>query len=386
MSPSIVSPARCSRLRRLGTGAVALLASTTLAVGAPAPAGAQAGSADLSIATSHSPSSPETGDEVTFTVTASNAGPATADDVVAGLSLGYQWRFESASNDACGFGGENMSVICPIGPIAPGSSVSITVVATALISGVYVLPAAVSSETADPDLADRATTDTVLVQRGPTQAQRAVAEVYRQVLGREGSAREVDYWAERWNSGQWDARHRVPLAIIASPESARRRVQAAYGDLLGRSASAADLAYWAGELGRGLTYESFEAAVLGSAEFARRNGPSLELVQHAVYTRVVGRQAASAELEHWADQVAGGRSLRSLTIELQRSNEARNRVLTVRIQQVFGRAPHQFDRWVWFGALNGGSTNDEEWARLFTNGEFLGQFPYDYEYVYSEGF
>jgi len=352
----------------------ALLAVGTLT---PTPASAQSTVADLSVTVSHSPSAPETGDEVTFTITATNAGPATAVDVAVGFAHSYYWRHTS-STEGCELNGEQTSVICPVGSIAAGSSTTVAITTVPLLSGVHVLPAVVASETADPDLDDRSDDAVILVARGPSLVQRVVAEVYRQVLGREGSAGEIAYWAGRVEDPFWLRSHEVPLAIISSPESARRRVAASYEQLLGRQASGTDLAYWADRLVGGMPFQTFEAHVMGSAEFARRHGPAADLVAGAVYQHVVGRGPSSAEVVAWTDSLEAGADVTGLAAWLRRTNEGRIEFLGSHMQEVLGREPHDFDRLVWYGRLNEGATLDELWADLFTHGEFLERFPYDY--------
>lgn len=364
---------------------VAALALTAVLAGVARPAGAQTGaggSADLSVAVTHSPSAPVAGDDVTFTVTAANDGPGTAADVVVGLSLGYSWMHQEGLDERCGFGGEQPAVICALGTVAPGTSTSVTFEVVPQAPGVFVLPAAVASNTPDPDTADRATTATVIVQRGPSRTERAVAAVYGQVLGRSASDSEVAYWAGRWESAEWNERDQVPLAIITSPESSRRRVGAAYPALLGRPATASDLAYWAGALAGGRSFEDFEAAVIGSPEFARRHGPGSAGVVQATFGYLLGRPATASEEGAWTARLAGGSSHGEVAAELQRTNEARNRVVDARVRLVLDRASVDFDRWVWHGALHRGSTHDAQWAELYTGNEFLERFPYDYGYGY----
>lgn len=369
-----------STTRRRSTLAVAVAAALGASLGVPTPAGADSHLADLSVSVGHSPSAAMTGDDVTFTVTASNAGPAASVDVVVGLSLGYAWNYQSSSGGTCGVGGENQAVICTVGTIAPGASATVTVEAQPVTSGVFVVPVAVASETPDPDSDDRSASETVIVQRGPSQAERAIGEVYGQVLGRSPSAAEIAFWAERWEMQEWNQRYRVPLSIIASPESGRRRIQASYTALLGRSATPGDLAFWSVELTRGRPFEAFEAAVLGSPEFARRNGPDARAVVQAVFAGVLGRSATVAELDATVARMAGGATVAEVATGLQRTTEARNRVIVLRVQQVLERPPSDFDRFVWLSELNAGSTNDAQWAALYAGNEFLNQFPYDYEY------
>lgn len=367
------------RLRVLAVLVVSAVLGAGQAVGAlaPSPVSAQAAGADLAVTVSHSPSVIQTGDEVTFTVTASNAGPATAAEVAVGFSYGYSWQYVSTS-DVCGLNGEASAVICPLGSIRAGSSATVTVTAIPLLSGVQVLPAVVVSATPDPDDDDRSDTTTVLVHRGPSMPERIVTEIYRNVLGREPSAGEVEYWAGRVDATYWGQSNEVPRAIIASPESARRRVAASYDVLLDRPASPDDLAYWTDRLVGGMQFQTFEAYVIGSAEFARHHGPEADLVIDATYQHVVGRGPSSAELIAWMDALDAGADTTSLTMQLQRTNAARNKFLAARLQELLGRDPHDFDRLVWFSALDAGATLDDLWADLFSNGEFLQQFPFDY--------
>lgn len=72
-----------------------------------------------------------------------------------------------------------------------------------------------------------------------------VEELYRGVLGREGSATDVAFWAERVPTlgRAWVAQH-----VVASPESAARRVDVLYAVLLGRPSDPGGRAHWAGRV------------------------------------------------------------------------------------------------------------------------------------------
>ncbi|HYI61035.1 MAG TPA: DUF4214 domain-containing protein [Acidimicrobiales bacterium] len=69
-----------------------------------------------------------------------------------------------------------------------------------------------------------------------------VADLYRKLLGREGSAADLDYWTARTASR---GRSSVASSFYQSTESRRTRVHRLYQDLLGRRADSAGLAYWA---------------------------------------------------------------------------------------------------------------------------------------------
>lgn len=366
--------------RRVSVAGLALAALGSGIVAAPA--GAASGSADLSLTVTHSPSAPLSGDQLTFTVVATNDGPDAAADTVVGLASNWAFQYKSSTGaTSCAQGGESGAVICAVGSIPSGGSATVAIVVTAASSGVFPVPAAVSSETPDPDVADRATTDTVIVRPGPSQIERALGGVYQQVLGRAPSTAESAYWAERWNSSAYDQRSRVPLAIISGSESRRIRIKAAYTRILGRSAGAGDVTYWSTKLGQGLTFESFEANLIGSAEFRRGHGPGTGATISAAFSQVLGRAPNGPEASAAASAVAGGTTIGQLAASLQRSTEARNRVIRQRIQQVFERTATNFDRFVWLNALNRGSTHDAQWAELYASGEYLSRFPYGYYYA-----
>ncbi|MBX3285916.1 MAG: hypothetical protein KF703_11285 [Actinobacteria bacterium] len=368
-------------VRRLAaTGALLAVAATAQAWAPPASAAADAAQADLSVTVSHSPAAPFTGDPLTFTITAANAGPAEASGVVGGLSLTYPFRYTPApspSAAACGVTQETNAVLCSFGTIPAGGSTTVRVVVAPLSAGVFPVTVAVASETPDPDLDDRAATDTVIVQQGPTQIDRAVAAIYELVLDRAATPREVRYWSDAWVNGPWERRYRVPLAIIAGSESRRIRVAEAYSRILGRAASSREVAAWSARLGSGLTYERFEASLVGSGEFARRHPGRTRTIQGA-FSAVLSRQPSAGELADWSARLARGTTVGQLAVALYASTEGRDVVITRYFRNSIGRSPTNFDRYFWFSALDEGSTADAEWAKLLVSDQYLSQFPPTY--------
>jgi uncharacterized repeat protein (TIGR01451 family) len=362
--------------------AVAAVAAGTAAWSAPAAAAprADAATADLSVAVDHSPAAPFTGDQLTFSVTAANAGPAVAADVVVGLSLNYSFRFlptPTPTGGSCGATQESGAVLCSVGSIPAGSSVTVRLTVMPYTAGVFPVPVAVASETPDPDTADRSVTDTIIVQQGPTQIDRAVAGIYDLLLDRAPTPRETAYWAQAWMNAPWERRHRVPLAILSGSESRRIRVGEAYSRLLGRPASSRDIAAWSARLGAGLTIERFEASLVGSGEFARRH-PGRTATIRAAFSAMLGRQPSAGELADWSGRLARGTTVGQLAASLAASTEGRDVVMTRRFRSSIGRSPTNFDRYFWFSALNEGSTSDAEWAKLLVSNHYLDQFPSPY--------
>lgn len=376
--PSPTASRRTRRSAALLTG-LALVGGAALAGWSPTPAGAAPAAApvaaDLSVTVSHTPSAPVTGKAASFTITVANAGPGPAADVAVGITTGYQLRYAPApqpSGPACGVVSEPGSVICDLGDLPAGATRAVQVPVIAAYAGIVTVPVAVASETPDPDLADRSTTDTVLVRQGPTQVELALADTYRAVLGREATAREVAYWGNVWTSGRYPDPWRVPYALISGSESRTRRVRDAYRRILGRTPGASELSTWSAALARGLTVEGLDVRLATSSE-AQRGRPDFDRQLELLYSVVLGRRPTSAETSTWRARHDAGLSLGAVGTALTRSTEARDRVLRARFRSA-GLHPTNLDRFFWFTALNEGSTSDREWAKLLVSAGYLQRF------------
>jgi len=344
-------------------------------------AGATAPAADLSVTLTHTPGSPLTGVPVTFHLTATNAGPGTAQGVVAGFTFTYPFRYvvpPGPSNPVCRVSGEGSSAVCVFGNIAPGQSASASVTLTPYTSGVFVLQAAVSSDTPDPDLADRATTDTVIVQQGPTQLESAVAGMYRLVLGRAPSSKELRFWATSLTSAPYLTRYRVPLAIMSGGESRTRRVRDAYARLLHRPAGSKDVALWSSRLAHGLTVEDFEANLVGSSEFLGRGAsPTTKVAK--VFQAILGRKATAGDVATWTRRLASGTSSAEMARAVAHTGEGRVRVMNARYRASVHRVANPLEKMQWLANVSRGSTADREWAALLTTSTYVEQFPAVYD-------
>ena len=108
-------------------------------------------SADLSVLKVVDVASPNVGDNVTFTIDVSNAGPSDATNVVITDQLPTGYQFVSASPTA-GMYNSTTGLWTVSRPILAGTTETIQIVATVLASGDYVNNAEVTaSDQADPD-------------------------------------------------------------------------------------------------------------------------------------------------------------------------------------------------------------------------------------------
>lgn len=112
-----------------------------------------AASADLSMVKSDSPDPVVQGQNLTYTLTVANAGPAAATQVVVNDSLpsGVSLISATPSQGSCTGTAE---VTCQLGTINAGQSATITIVVRVLAAGTLVNGASVTSAVADPDLSD----------------------------------------------------------------------------------------------------------------------------------------------------------------------------------------------------------------------------------------
>ena len=103
---------------------------------------------DLSLSKTASPPAVDPGDAITYTIIVTSGGPSVATGVVVADPIPAGVTFDSASSTQgpCSIGAV---LSCSIGTMIPGSSVTITVIATAVSAGTVVNTATVSTSTPD---------------------------------------------------------------------------------------------------------------------------------------------------------------------------------------------------------------------------------------------
>lgn len=115
--------------------------------------GTMATSADVSITKTFAPATPVAGQNVTYTLTASNAGPSEARDVVITDPLDPDTTFVSANIDQGTCAVQSGTVTCDVGTLAPGETAVATVVVQIAAGATAVVQnsATVTTSTSDPD-------------------------------------------------------------------------------------------------------------------------------------------------------------------------------------------------------------------------------------------
>jgi uncharacterized repeat protein (TIGR01451 family) len=135
--------------------------------------------ADLSIVKTSAQSSVQVGDNITYNLVVSNAGPANATGVTVTDALPAGTSFVSAgsSQGACAYAAP--SVTCDLGTVANGGMASVTVVVKTLAGGTVVNTASVSGNQPDPTPANSSSSVAVTVTQRATvlTAQPAILSV-----------------------------------------------------------------------------------------------------------------------------------------------------------------------------------------------------------------
>ena len=121
-------------------------------------------SADLAITKMSSPATARLGQAVTYTVTVTNAGPATATNVTANDFLPAGLAFVSATPSQGAPATVNGTLVSDnLGTIAPGASATLTIVATATATGTITNAANVSGNQVDPIRSNNSTQVSTIV-------------------------------------------------------------------------------------------------------------------------------------------------------------------------------------------------------------------------------
>jgi len=141
-----------------------------------------------------------------------------------------------------------------------------------------------------------------------TPAEQFVAALYNGLLGRSGTRKEIDSWANQFSTVGSAG---IAQGIVNSLEGATRQVVGLYNRVLGRSPeSFAVEQYWGLQLLQN-GVEFVVASLAGSAEFTLRantlvgssSTPGASFVT-ALYQVLLGRSAGSTELSAWVSQLS----------------------------------------------------------------------------------
>jgi hypothetical protein len=148
-------------------------------------------------------------------------------------------------------------------------------------------------------------TSTALTQTVGTSNQRFVAQVYRDLLGREPDSGGLMHFSSLLDMSQ-ATRRQVAETIQSSQEGRTRQVQTLYQMLLGRPADSVGLDLSTRFLIMGGSFFQLQATIVGSQEYFQRAGGTNNGFLTSVYRDVLGRNIDSVGQSLGSQALTGG--------------------------------------------------------------------------------
>ncbi|HWB07817.1 MAG TPA: DUF4214 domain-containing protein [Pirellulales bacterium] len=305
----------------------------------------------LSIAKIGSPPTVAVGGTETYTLTITNPGDTAAtgailfDTVPAGFnnvqatdSAGLVAITGNTVSDALGTlaantGSETLTITATAAPLPGGTtSTSVTNTASVAFAGLATTSNAVTTTINAP-------TTIRTGQPGDGTPQTFVDNLYRELLGREPDSAGDAFWVAYLAAHDTAAgQAQVIQAFMSSPEHAIEYLTTVYQVFLGRVPDAGGLQFWTQAMSRpgtpgqpsGSADEKYVlAAILGSQEFYRDSGSTLQGWINALYEDLLGRAPDGNGLRFWTNALTtlGSSSRGSIVLDLLTTPEAAHKLL-----------------------------------------------------------
>jgi hypothetical protein len=167
-------------------------------------------------------------------------------------------------------------------------------------------------------------------------AQAITRKLYRDMLGRDADAGGVNGWSTAMVGGMPPAQ--VATGLATSAEYAYAAVDRAYRDVLGRAPDASGIATWTSAIMDGrMRSEDLRIWLFGSVEYFNISGQTNERYVAALYSKMLGRTASSADVAFWAPLVAS-KGQDAVVRGFWQSMESANIRVQAFYQQYLGRA------------------------------------------------
>ena len=212
-----------------------------------------------------------------------------------------------------------------------------------------------------------ATTADLFGAHNPDQPTALVHGLYVSVLGREGSAEEIQGWVANLQGGLSEAQ--VGRAFLSSDEYLGAQVDGAYRMFLNRVADDAGRAGWLEHLRQGMTYEEMAALFLTSAEYQGLYSDAESFVR-SLYRNELGREGSEAEIRDYVARLEAGETRDDLARGFITSTEAYLRAIDSLYAQFLNRPGEEGGRANWLGFVPGGGRLTDLAVEFVTLPEF----------------
>jgi hypothetical protein len=185
-----------------------------------------------------------------------------------------------------------------------------------------------------PDTFVKAVTGSILVDSALDSDHAFVQSLFNEVLGRTGTAAEIESWVQFFELHQRN-QQLVVNGIVGSPEALGRVVDALYLRFLGRPSDTSGRNGWINFLQHGGTLEALDVFFLTAPEYVSHI--NTDYVQ-SLYVNVLGRTANLEEVLFWNNQIQA-LGLAGIANAFVRSTENRLNTLRSDFQMFLHRTP-----------------------------------------------
>lgn len=193
------------------------------------------------------------------------------------------------------------------------------------------------------------------LERDPDERELAfVRAVYEDLLGRPSDATGEAYWGNLLVRGahlDGGGRDRVAKSFVFSDEYVGAVVDRRYRAAFDRQAEEEGREHWVGRLRDGVTPEELAVRLFASEEFFDASGRDPATFVERLYRRVLDREVADAEREHWVGAMGDTLDRRGVAGIVYRSEESRRVRVTTLYHRFLGRAPEDGGREHWVEVL-----------------------------------
>ncbi len=161
----------------------------------------------------------------------------------------------------------------------------------------------------------------------------------------------------------------LPSRFLGAAEGKANLVRGYYLRFLGRAPEAAGMQAWLEAFARGAQPEDVLAGVLGSEEYFARQGGDLAAFVRSMYTDLLGRVPAEAEVAGWV-RVLGATPRAVVVRGFAGSDEFRTNLIQSWYGHYLGRAADASGLQAWLARMRAGATQDQVQAALLASAEY----------------
>lgn len=198
--------------------------------------------------------------------------------------------------------------------------------------------------------------------------ERYVTKVYNDLFLRAPDPEGLQFWT---TSLARDVPYgEVANGITYSQEFRSRLISASYQRYLGRSPDSEGLANWLAAMGGGLHIEQMQSGFIASQEFYLQAGSDDRTWIANLYRSVLGRAAATSEVDHWQGRLREGAGRQDVALGFVYSTEYLTSVVDGYYVKLLRRSIDSTGAANWVSAIQAGARDEEIIAGIVSSAEY----------------